>query len=138
MGAAAGRLVDEQDRPQIGFNVRAFPTAATLAFETLGWNRIWASNPVNRRYRVRGFDADKEQDVEQPAGAFLMVRRDVFKAVGGWTNSSIRFGSRMSICVAGCIGPGTESATCRAVRHDTKGRIRQRRSGLNCDSGLVW
>ncbi len=83
VGAAAGRLVDEQDRPQIGFNVRAFPTAATLAFETLGWNRIWASNPVNRRYRLRGFDADKEQDVEQPAGAFLMVRRDVLKTVGG-------------------------------------------------------
>ena len=83
VGAAAGRLVDEQGRPQIGFNVRAFPTAATLAFETLGWNRLWPSNPVNRRYRLRNFDADKEQDVEQPAGAFLMVRRKALEAVGG-------------------------------------------------------
>ncbi len=82
VGAAAGRLVDEQGRPQIGFNVRAFPTAATLALETLGWNRLWPSNPVNRRYRLPNFDAHEEQDVEQPAGAFLMVRRDALKAVG--------------------------------------------------------
>ena len=82
VGAAAGRLLDERSRPQLGFNVRAFPTAATLAFETLGWNRLWASNPVNRRYRLPAFNADEEQDVEQPAGAFLMVRRDALEAIG--------------------------------------------------------
>ena len=83
VGAAAGRLVDNQNRPQLGFNVRAFPTAATLALEALGWNRLWPSNPVNRRYRLRGFDAAREQDVEQPAGALFMVRRDAWEAVGG-------------------------------------------------------
>ena len=82
VGAAAGRLVGEQDRPQTGFNARAFPTALTLAFETLGWNRLWPANPVNRRYRLPSFDAAREQDVEQPAGAFLMVRREVLEAVG--------------------------------------------------------
>ena len=82
VGAAAGRLMDEQGRPQLGFNIRALPTAATLAFETLGWNRLWPANPVNRRYRLPNFDADKEQDVEQPAGAFLMLRREVLRAVG--------------------------------------------------------
>ena len=83
IGAATGRLIDEQGQPQLGFNVRALPTPATLAFETLGWNRLWASNPVNRRYRLPDFDTEKEQDVEQPAGAFLMLRREVLAAVGG-------------------------------------------------------
>ncbi len=83
VGAAAGRLLDEQGQPQLGFNIRALPTAATLAFETLGWNRLWPSNPVNRRYRSPGFDAGKAQDVEQPAGAFLMLRREVLAAIGG-------------------------------------------------------
>ena len=83
VGAAAGQLLNPQGQPQLGFNVRAFPTATTFAFETLGWNRFWPSNPVNRRYRLPDFDTDREQDIEQPAGAFLMLRRDALKAVGG-------------------------------------------------------
>lgn len=83
IGAAAGRLLDSKGRTQFGFNIRALPTAMTFMFETLGWNRLWPSNPVNRCYRLKGFDDTKEQDVEQPAGAFLMLRRDVLEDVGG-------------------------------------------------------
>ena len=84
VGAAAGRLVDETGRTQAGFNIRAFPSAATLAFDTLLLNRIWPGNPVNRRYRCLDLDYGRVQNVDQPAGAFLMVRRAVLEAVGGW------------------------------------------------------
>jgi N-acetylglucosaminyl-diphospho-decaprenol L-rhamnosyltransferase len=84
VGAAAGRLVDESGRTQIGFNIRAFPTPASLAFETLLINRLWPGNPVNRRYRCLQLDYERAQEVDQPAGAFLMVRRDVLETVGGW------------------------------------------------------
>src|SRR5712692_4188237 len=83
-GAATGRLLDERGRTQVGFNVRAFPSATSLAFEALLLNRIWPSNPVNRRYRCLALDYEKAQDVEQPAGAFLLVRRDVLERVGFW------------------------------------------------------
>lgn len=84
VGAVAGRLVDESGRTQVGFNIRAFPTPARLAFEALLLNRLWPGNPVNRRYRCLDLDYDRMQDVEQPAGAFLMVRRDVLEAAGWW------------------------------------------------------
>ncbi|HYM12220.1 MAG TPA: glycosyltransferase family 2 protein [Bryobacterales bacterium] len=84
VGAAAGRLVDAAGRTQVGFNIRAFPTPAALALEALLVNRAWPGNPVNRRYRRLDLDYSRAQDVEQPAGAFLMVRRDVLEAVGGW------------------------------------------------------
>jgi N-acetylglucosaminyl-diphospho-decaprenol L-rhamnosyltransferase len=83
VGAAAGKLVDAEGRPQVGFSVRRLPTPAALAFEVLGLNRIWKENAVNCRYRCLGQDLDAPADVEQPAGAFLMVRRDVWKALGG-------------------------------------------------------
>ena len=51
VGAATGRLIGPDGRDQEGFNIRAFPTAWTLAFEALGLNRLWPGNPVNRRYR---------------------------------------------------------------------------------------
>jgi len=84
VGAAAGKLVDGSGRPQIGFNVRRFPTPASLALEALGMNRVWKKNPVNRRYRCLDLDPDRPAEVEQPAGAFLMIRRGVWQALGGW------------------------------------------------------
>jgi len=83
-GAAAGMLLGEDGRPQTGFMVRRFPTPAALALEALGLNRFWASNPVNRRYRCLDLDLTQTQDVEQPAGAFLMIRRKVWMELGGF------------------------------------------------------
>jgi hypothetical protein len=83
VGAAGGKLIDESGQAQTGFNVRRFPTPAALLFEALLVNRVWPSNPVNRRYRCLDADMEQLQDVDQPAGAFLMVRRDVLEQVDG-------------------------------------------------------
>jgi len=39
---------------------------------------------VNRRYRALGLDYKTRAPVEQPAGAFLMIRRDVWEDLGGF------------------------------------------------------
>ena len=85
VGASTGRLLDADGRDQHGFNVRTLPTAATLAFEALGINRIWPSNPINRRYRQQA--PETEATVEQPAGAFLMIRRRVWAELHGFDDS---------------------------------------------------
>jgi GT2 family glycosyltransferase len=82
-GLAAGKLVGEDGRAQSGFTLRRFPTPAALVFELLGLNRMWPRNPVNRRYRYLDRDLNQPGPVEQPAGAFLMVRRDVWERLGG-------------------------------------------------------
>jgi N-acetylglucosaminyl-diphospho-decaprenol L-rhamnosyltransferase len=82
-GIAAGLLLNETGAAQRGFTIRRFPTAVTLWFELLGLNRIWPSNPVNRRYRYWDRDLKQEGAVEQPAGAFLMLRKDVWERLGG-------------------------------------------------------
>ncbi len=84
VGIAGGRLLDEQNRDQRGFSVRRFPTPAALIFEVLGINRIWRGNPVNRRYRCLDLDLDQGTTVDQPPGALLMFRRDVWKKLGGF------------------------------------------------------
>ncbi len=84
VAAAGGKLIGPDGRPQLGFMVRRFPTAASLAFEVLGLNRIWPGNPVNRRYRCFDLSADVAGDVEQPAGAFLMLNRDAWRKLGGF------------------------------------------------------
>jgi len=83
-GAAGGKLVDELGRPQAGFAVRRFPSGLALALETLGVNRLWPGNPVNQRYRCLDLNLEAAAEVEQPAGAFMMIRRKVWQELGGF------------------------------------------------------
>ncbi len=82
-GIAAGKLVDAQGNAQTGFTLRRLPTPGSLIFELFGINRLWPSNPVNRHYRYLDRSLGEPGPVEQPAGAFLMMRRDVWRNLGG-------------------------------------------------------
>ena len=82
--AAGGKLVDEAGRPQVGFMVRQLPTPLDLVLEVLLLNRAWPKNPANRRYRGLQLNYNVRFPVEQPAGAFLMVRRAVWQELGGF------------------------------------------------------
>jgi hypothetical protein len=81
---AGGCLLDHDGRPQIGFMARQLPTAKSLALEALLLNRICPNNPVNRRYRELGRDYGARFEVQQPAGAFLMLHRTVWQMLGGF------------------------------------------------------
>lgn len=81
---AGGLLLGAGGLPQTGFMVRRLPTPAALIMEALLLNRVWPNNPVNRRYRALDLKIDTPAPVEQPAGAFLMLRRAVWKELGGF------------------------------------------------------
>lgn len=81
---AGGRLLNADGQPQVGFMVRQLPRPAVLILEVLLLNRIWPGNPVNRKYRGLALDYSQPQKVEQPAGAFLMIRRDIWQQLGGF------------------------------------------------------
>jgi len=81
--AVAPRLVDSKGEFQRGFAIRRLPTPASLIFEILLMNRAFPHNAINRRYRCLDFDPEQVTEVEQPAGACLLVRRASFEACGG-------------------------------------------------------
>jgi GT2 family glycosyltransferase len=84
VGAAGGLLLRENGQPDRGFSVRRFPTTRAMAAEILLLNRLWPRNPVNCRYRCLDFDYGQAQEVDQPAGACLAVRRDAWDSAGGF------------------------------------------------------
>ncbi len=84
---AGGLLLGADGLPQLGFMVRRFPTPAALVLEALLLNRVWPNNPVNRRYRALDLRMDSISAVEQPAGAFLMLQRDIWYELGGFDES---------------------------------------------------
>ena len=83
-GIASGRLTDELGRPQRGFSLRRFPQPGTLICEVLGVNRLLPANALNRSYRCFDLDLSRSCEAEQPAGAFLMFRREVWQRLGGF------------------------------------------------------
>lgn len=82
--AVGGLLTNSAGKAQCGFNVRAFPTIASLAAEMLLLEEIWPGNPWTRRYRMSGWDHSQAREVDQPAGACLMVRRRILESLGGF------------------------------------------------------
>lgn len=84
MGAVTAVLHGPTGESQEHFQFRRFPTPPTLLFETLAINRLFPSNWVNRRYRYLESKWDAPCDVDQPAGAFLLVRREAWEQVGGF------------------------------------------------------
>lgn len=74
--ACAGRLLPADAKGSRDAYVRRFPTLSSVAAEQLLLDEIWPGNPWTRRYRMTGEDLDGLQEVEQPAAACLMVRRD--------------------------------------------------------------
>jgi N-acetylglucosaminyl-diphospho-decaprenol L-rhamnosyltransferase len=86
-GLAAGQLTGLDGAPQAGFTIRRLPTAASMSFELLGLNWLWPGNRINRGYRYLDRDLNQGGSVEQPAGAFLMIRRDVWERLGGFDES---------------------------------------------------
>ena len=84
IGAATGKLVDNEGKIQAGFALRRFPTPLALVYEVLGINRLFPRNRLNRRYRCLDVDFSKRAEVEQPPGAFLIFRRQVWQQLGGF------------------------------------------------------
>lgn len=84
VGAAGGLLVHTDGKPDKGFAVRRFPTLGSAVAEVCLLNRIWPNNPLNRSYRCLDLDYTKAQEVEQPAGACLGVKRVAWEQLSGF------------------------------------------------------
>ena len=81
VAAVAPRLTgDGQER----FQLRRLPSIGSLIREAFLVDRLFPGNPGFRRDRYLDQDRDTAFDVEQPAAAALLVRRDVFEALGGF------------------------------------------------------
>lgn len=84
-GAVGGCLIGENGAPQHGFHARRFPTLATWLVDLWLVDHLWPSNPVSRRYHAldQTMGATAPVEVDQPAAACLMIRREVLAALGG-------------------------------------------------------
>lgn len=80
VGVLSGRLLNRDGSTQK--SIRGFPKPWDLFCDFVGLSRLFPRSNLFARYRQIGFDYDKELEVEQPMGTFLLFRRDALDKVG--------------------------------------------------------
>jgi N-acetylglucosaminyl-diphospho-decaprenol L-rhamnosyltransferase len=80
--AVGGHLLSPSGKSQAGFNVRVFPSLKNVSAEMLLVDGIWPANRWHRAYHA--LNAGNAVDVDQPAGACLMVTRATLETVEGF------------------------------------------------------
>jgi cytidylate kinase len=95
--AAAPRLVFPDGRPQA--SCRAFPTPGALLPEMLGLSRIFPFCKICNAYRLAGFDAEREQEVDQPMASALMFKREGYEQIGGFDEGFSMFFNDVDLCL---------------------------------------
>ena len=80
--AAGGRLIHSHGKSRTDFNVRSFPSLASVAADAFFIEEIWPSNPWS--HLVRLDEVHTPVDVDQPAAACLMVSKTALESTGGF------------------------------------------------------
>jgi GT2 family glycosyltransferase len=78
------RLSPPDREDQFTFQLRRFPNLASDARELLLVDHLAPNNPGRRRARYADLERDNAFEVEQAAAAALVVRRSVFRRLGGF------------------------------------------------------
>lgn len=95
-GAVAPRLVNPDGTDQD--SIRSLPTATAVFFEVTGLSSLFPGNAVLDHWRLRKFDYNAAQDVQQPMASCLLFRRAVLMELGGFDERFPIFYNDVDIC----------------------------------------
>ena len=82
----------------IQYSCRRFPTFWNVLTEMTGLSRIFHQSKLLNGWKMGDFDHKMERDVDQPAGAALMVKKDLLNGLGGLDERFPMFFSDVDLC----------------------------------------
>jgi GT2 family glycosyltransferase len=99
VGACTCKMLNFDGSPQIGFNVRRFPSLFYMLWEALLLDRLFPRQFLTRHYSMLDFNPDLLQEVDQPAATFLLVRKKVFNQIGLLDENLPNFYNDIDLCL---------------------------------------
>jgi len=95
-GALGVKMLDGSGRflPE---SKRSFPGPLTSLYKLFGLARLFPRSRIFSRYHFGHLDKDRDHEVDVLAGAFMMVRREVFEKVGGFDERFFMYGEDVDL-----------------------------------------
>ena len=82
----------------IQYSCRRFPTFWNVLTEMTGLSRVFHRSKLFNGWKMGYFDHAMDRDVDQPAGAALMVKKDLLDGLGGLDERFPMFFSDVDLC----------------------------------------
>ena len=82
----------------IQYSVRRFPTFWNVLTEMTGLSRVFHRSRLFNGWKMGDFDHKMERNVDQPAGAALMIKKDLLDGLGGLDERFPMFFSDVDLC----------------------------------------
>ncbi len=98
-GACAPRILTPDGSLQRGA-ISTLPTLETLFYEVSGLSRLFPRSRRFGRHKMTWWDHNDQREVEQPAGACIAMRREVFAQIGGFDESYFMYYEDVELCRA--------------------------------------
>ncbi|WP_069187531.1 glycosyltransferase [Pararhodospirillum photometricum] len=95
IGVVGVRLLDERGRTQR--SCARFPTAAALLGQAAGFDRLFPR--FFPSHFLRDWDHEDTRPVDQVMGAFLLIRRSLFKEIGGFDERFFVYYEDVDLCL---------------------------------------
>ena len=122
---------------RIQYSCRRFPTFWNVLTEMTGLSRIFHRSRFLNGWKMGDFDHALERDVDQPAGAALMVKKDLLKRLGGLDERFPMFFSDVDLCKRiKDMGKRIVFCTDAVITHRGGSTVLGRRPGLIVSSHL--
>ena len=77
---------------------RSFPTPVTALTRMLKLDAVFPGKPVFGGYNLLHLDPDRACDVDAVAGAFMFIRSEIFRSLGGFDEGFWMYGEDLDLC----------------------------------------
>lgn len=77
---------------------RRFPTHGDVIYNSLGLAQLWPSSKTFNAWKMGDFDHQSARQVDQPAGAGMLVRGSVLRELGGFDENFPMFFNDVDLC----------------------------------------
>ena len=109
---------------------RRFPAKRDVFFEVFGLSRLFPHSAFFNRWRMSDFDHRSSRDVDQPQGAFLLMRRSLIERIGLLDERFPMFFSDVDFCRRAAQVGRIHFCADVFVGHRQGTSVRQRRAAM--------
>ncbi|MCL6431731.1 MAG: glycosyltransferase family 2 protein, partial [Anaerolineae bacterium] len=96
VGVLACQLLNADGSVQISCS--RFPTLGTVAMDCLGLSRLFPGTRLFAGLKMTYWDHSDERDVDQPSGACLLIRREVWDEIGSLDERFFMYFEEVDFC----------------------------------------